>query len=705
MLRPLRGLLGWDLMIGLNESPGRPPAPPPVAPALSRRLFSDGGWLADGLSLEHRPQQETMALAVARSMANDEPLLFEAGTGTGKSLAYLLPGIIHAVSQQRQLIVSTHTISLQEQLDRNDLPLCRQVFKSRPELSEFADFRSTVLVGKANYLCTTRLATALRDKQELFATAEHAELMRIASWAETTKEGLRHELNPPVAGDVWDMVNADSAQCSRKYCDCERCFYQRAKGRLRQAHVVIVNHSLLFSFLNAAFASEEGAARGVLFPDDFVVLDEAHTVPEVATEHFGLRLTSYGVDRMLKHLYNPRTRRGLLQKIGSVASRAKVEEALEAARHFFAFLHEKWLTKQAIVRIRGVDAAEPWLEGPLLSLHEELRTLADQLDEGSIRDELLDQAARVNACRLTLRNFLSLADEDSVYWLERTGRRQMIIALRSAPIDIAPRLREELLSRNTSVVFTSATLALAGSMTPFQKRIGAEGVRHGIVASPFDCERNMRIFVAADVPLPSLQEARLAHDILADYIRFCTDRVLGGSLVLFTSYQDMRQIATELAPHYAGAGRPFLLQGENASRTELARLMREKGNAILFGTDSFWTGVDVPGDALAQVVITRLPFDVPSHPVLEARSDWIRNQGGQPFQELTLPEALIKFRQGVGRLLRHTADRGVITLLDSRLLVKSYGQLFFNSLPVPAFMRMTRENREEVFSPFPPRNR
>jgi ATP-dependent DNA helicase DinG len=690
-------------MIGLNDSDGESPPSPSVAPAFARRLFSEGGWLSEGLKLEHRRQQEEMAHAVARAFADDEPLLFEAGTGTGKSLAYLLPGIVHAIDQDRPLVVSTHTIALQEQLARNDLPLCRRVFGVCEELQPYAEFKSAVLVGKANYLCTTRLAMALKDKQDLFATADHADLMRIAAWSEKTQEGLRHELSPPVSPDVWEMVNADSAQCSRKYCECERCFYQRARGRIREADVIIVNHSLLFALLNAGSAGEKGDARGVLFPDDFLVLDEAHTVPEVATDHFGLRLSSHGVERMLKHLYNPRTRRGLLQKCGSEKSRAKVEEALEASHHFFALLHERWLQKHPIVRIREPDAAEPWLDAPLSELHNELRTLADQLDEGSVRDDLLDQAGRVHACQLKIRNFLTLADEDSVYWLERSGKRQAIIALRNAPIDIAPHLRETLLEKSTAVLFTSATLALAGSMEPFQERIGAEKVRTGIVASPFDAERWMRVYVASDIPPPSVQEARLSHEILADYIRFCTDRVPGGSLVLFTSYQDLRLIAGQLGPHFREQGRPFLVQGEDQSRTELMRSMRSTGNAILFGTDSFWTGVDVPGDALSQVIITRLPFEVPTHPVLEARSDRIRETGGQPFQSLTLPDALIKFRQGIGRLLRHTGDRGLITLLDSRLLAKSYGQLFFASLPTRHYVRLTRETRDELFKPFPAR--
>jgi ATP-dependent DNA helicase DinG len=687
-------------MIGLRDDNDHLPPPPSRAPEFAAKIFADGGWLHDGLRLEHRPQQEQMARATAAAFAVDESLLFEAGTGVGKSLAYLLPGLIQAVDQSRQMIVSTHTISLQEQIETKDLPLCRRVFRSTPELAAYADFKSAVLVGKANYLCTTRLAAALRDKQELFASPEHSELQRIADWAATSRDGLRHELSPAPAPEVWEWVNADSSACSRKHCDCGQCFYQRARMRLRTAQVIIVNHSLLFAHMNAGGAAEKGGARGVLFPDDFVVLDEAHTVPDVATEHFGLRLGSYGTERMLKYLFNPRTRRGLLAKHGGPPEQQLVLDALEAAEQFFGFLREKLLTKHPIVRVHGEGAAEPWLDEPLAKLIRVVGARADQLDEGPVRDELLEQRGRLKTCQTGLRQWLSVADEGSVYWLERSGRKQQIVTLRTAPLDIAPRLRELLLERGTSVLFTSATLAMGGTIEPFQTRVGAEAARTAVVQSPFDFERNMRVYVAADVPLPSPGEARLAIAALSDYIRFCTLRVGGGSLVLFTSYHDMRLVAQALQGDFTAARRPFFMQGEDLSRTELTRRLQQAGNGILFGTDSFWSGVDVPGPALSQVIITRLPFDPPSHPITEARSEWIRDHGGSPFNELTLPDALMKYRQGVGRLIRTAADRGIVTILDARVLAKSYGRLFLGCLPVAEHSRLTMANRDTVFQPF-----
>jgi ATP-dependent DNA helicase DinG len=669
-------------------------------PALVAKSFSEGGWLQHALKLEHRPQQEQMARAVARAMSGDEVLLFEAGTGVGKSLAYLVPGILHAIDQTRQMIVSTHTISLQEQIEMKDLPLCRRLFDSVDELKPYAKFKSAVLVGKANYLCTTRLAHAIQSRQELFASADQEELQRIAAWAGESREGLRHELNPAPSPEVWEAVNADSSACSHKNCDGEHCFYQRARARLRHAHVIIVNHSLLFAHLSAGGAAEKGGARGILFPDDFVVLDEGHTVPEVATDHFGLRLTSYGTDRLLKYLWNPAKKRGLLNRLGGSREKQLVEDALEAAEQFFGFFRDQLLAKQPIVRVQEEGFAEPWLEAPLAGLIKAVSGLADRLEEGRDRDELLEQRGRLNTYRTGFQQFLRLAAEDHVHWFERSGRKGQIVTLQTAPLDVAPYLREHLLQRKTSVLFTSATLAMGGQIEPFQRRVGAEDARTMVVASPFDYERNLRVYVAADVPLPSPTDARLALDALIDYLEFCTLRVRGGSLVLFTSYHDLRRCAEALEPAYKKARRPFYLQGGDASRTELTRRMRTEGNAILFGTDSFWTGVDVPGDALSQVVITRLPFDVPTHPVAQARAEWIREHDGNPFNDLTLPDALVKFRQGIGRLIRTQTDRGLITILDSRVVAKNYGRLFLECLPKRDYERLTRETRETRFKPF-----
>ncbi len=689
-------------MIGLNDESAA--TKPTRVRELARDIFAETGTLCDALKLEHRPEQEQMARGVAASLTDDVPLLFEAGTGVGKSLAYLIPGIIHAVDQGRQLIVSTHTISLQEQIEQKDLPICRRLFKSDPACAAYTEFRSTVLVGKSNYLCPTRLGHALADRTTLFADADYEELQRIAAWAETTKTGLRHEVKPPPRPEVWDAVNADSSSCSRKHCDCDKCHYQRARAKLRTSQVIIVNHALLFALIKTGGARAQGggeATRGVLFPDDFLVLDEAHTVPEVATANFGLSLSSYGVDRALKYLFNPRSKRGLMKKHGGPAGQQLVIDALDASKQFFDFISTRLLDQRAIVRVRDTGVAEPMLDGPLGALDRLMAKLADKLPEGREHDELQEQKQRIKALQAGLTEWLTLGDKGHVYWAERSGRKQTIVTLRSAPIDVAPELRKHLFGCRTSVVCTSATLAMGGSIEPFAARIGADNAEAVAVKSPFDFEQHMLVFVASDVPLPTPKEAKLALDTLTDYIRFCTERVKGGSLVLFTSYTDMRAVAATMEPEWRKSGRPFLMQGADLSRTELAQQMRSLGNAVLFGTDSFWTGVDVPGAALSQVIITRLPFDPPTHPITEAKCEHIRDAGGNPFNDLTLPDALIKFRQGVGRLIRSKTDRGIVTVLDSRVLAKTYGREFLASLPATDYERMDLGNRERVFRPFP----
>jgi len=683
-------------MIGLREDPGGRESIDTAA--LIGSIFYDGGWLTSHLGLEHRPQQESMARAVETAQAGDTPLLFEAGTGVGKSLAYLVPTIIRAIEAGRPCIVSTHTISLQEQIQNNDLPMCRRLFESVDALKPYAGFRSALLVGMRNYLCPNRLVQAIGNQTDLFPGREQEELLRIADWARTTTHGLIQELNPPPLPDVWEWVNAEGSGCSRKHCSPDHCHYQRARAEMRRSQIVIVNHSLLFALLNiGGFIPGD---RGILLPDDFVVIDEAHTMPEVATQHFGFRLSSYGLDRQLKMVFNPKRRTGLLKRMGQDRDRQRVVDAIEAATEFFGFVQDRILQRQSIVRIREEGWIEPTLEAPLRAVIDSLEMITAKLEDGPARENLLDHKGRLTSYRDGIRRFINLAAEDHVHWVERSGRKGQIATLQTAPVDIAPHLRATVFRRKTSVVLTSATLAVAGQIEPFQRRIGAENEANELAASPFDYSRHLRIYVAADMPLPAPDTARLALDRLIDYIRFCTLQVEGGSLVLFTSYSDLRRAADDLESDYQENERLLFVQGRDLSRTEITRRFRACGNGILFGTDSFWTGVDVPGPSLSQVIVTRLPFEVPTHPIAEARGEWIRSKGGNPFAEMNLPDAIIKFRQGIGRLIRNKTDCGVVTVLDSRILYKSYGRHFLASLPIPEFERLTRENRDHQFQPY-----
>ena len=666
-------------------------------PLIAERVFSAEGWLASVLGLEHRPQQEQMALSCAQAFVADRPLLFEAGTGVGKSLAYLIPALIHAIQRKRKCIVSTHTISLQEQIQVKDLALCRRLFEAVPELTAYQDFKTALLVGRANYLCGARLHQAISTKADLFPSPEQDDLERIAQWAGHSENGLRHELDPAPLPEVWDWVNADSAACNHRNCNPQTCFFQKARSRLRAAQLIIVNHSLLFSLINSGH-TPNGKSAGILFADDFAVIDEAHKVPAVAAEHFGHRISSVGLDRMLKRLYNPRRGKGLLTRYGSSRDCNAVKKVIDEAESFFTNVRRRFPASESLVRLRLQNWCEPTLNRPLLNIEKMVADAAGGMDESPARDELRDVKSKLGAYRAAIDACISLDEEDHVYWIERTGRRGRNVVMRATPIDVAPYLRDRLFDRRTAVVLTSASLAEGPTMESFMDKVGATGEENECVGSPFDYETNMRVYVADDAPPPSPEEARLDIDYLADAIEYCVPQMDGGALVLFTSYADMQKVASLLEPRFMTSGRPFFMQSRVGSRTELTRCFAEAGNGILFGTESFWTGVDIPGPALSQVIITRPPFENPSHPIAEAKCEWLQARGINPFLNFTLPDAIIRFRQGVGRLIRKKTDRGIVTILDSRVLHKQYGRGFLEVLPKEQFIRFSRTDRDSVFN-------
>ena len=682
-------------MIGIIET-FKDQSPRDFPPLITERVFSSEGWLTSILGLEYRPQQEQMALSCAQAFVIDRPLLFEAGTGVGKSLAYLIPAIIHAIQRKRKCIVSTHTISLQEQIQVKDLVICRRLFEAVPELTAYQDFKTALLVGRANYLCGSRLRQAISTKFDLFPGHEQDDMERIVQWADISENGLRHELDPSPLPEVWDWVNADSAACNHRNCTPQTCFFQKARARMRAAQLIIVNHSLLFSLINAGHTPNAKSA-GILFTGDFAVIDEAHKVPAVAAEHFGHRISAVGLDRMLKRLYNPRRGKGLLTRYGSPRNCNAVKKVIDEAESFFTNVRRRIPASDSLLRLRLQNWCESTLNRPLLNIEKMVADTAGGMDESPARDELRDVKTKLGAYRAAINACISLDEEDHVYWIEKTGRRGRNIVMRATPIDVAPYLRERLFDRRTAVVLTSASLAEGPTMESFMDKVGATGEENDRVGSPFDYETNLRVYVADDAPPPSLAEARLDIDYLADAIEYCVPQIDGGTLVLFTSYADMQKVASLSEPRFLASGRPFFMQSRTGSRTELTRCFAEAGNGILFGTESFWTGVDIPGPALSQVIITRLPFVNPSHPIAEAKCEWLQARGINPFLHFTLPDAIIRFRQGVGRLIRKKTDRGIVTILDSRVLHKQYGRGFLEVLPKEKFTRFSRTDRDSVF--------
>lgn len=686
-------------MIGLTENFGGSDvdwtASPMFLPDLAERVFSQNGELVATLGLEHRSGQEQMALSVAQSLAADSSLFVEAPTGVGKSLAYLAPGIAHAVASGRQMLVSTNTKALQEQIQRKDLELCRKLFAGNEELNRFAGFRAAVLMGKANYLCGTRLREAVKSGSTLFQTQLERELARIEKWSQTTQTGLVQELSPEPAPEIWDLVNADSPVCNNRNCTPDTCPYRRARQMMDQANVLIVNHSLLFSLLGAGF-HPGSTTPGILHPMDFAVIDEAHTVPGVATEHFGIHVSDYAIRRQLLRLYNPSTRKGLLPTHANGEGVKLVEHALEVVRDFFANAALQYLLESDIVRL----PTPGWAEGTPLPVLNELTAIlsshAKRIGDCPPGDELQGAADLLAAYSGAIESCLALEERDHVYWIDRSGRGKTI-SLRSAPLDVAPYLRDRLFTRQTSVILTSATLGSGDNMSSFVTRTGGNGARLESVETPFDYKSSLRVFVTDGAPAP--EEGRMDTDWMASIIAHCAVKIHGGSLVLFTSHRDMRAASVNVEARCKEEGRPFLMQGRDGAPATLREAFAKAGNAVLFGTDSFWTGIDVPGSALSQVIVTRLPFENPTHPVAQARSQWLQARGDNPFVCMTLPDAVIKFRQGIGRLIRTKQDKGTLTILDSRILTRQYGRFFLDVLPVREYTRMSKVTMGMKFRP------
>jgi len=656
-----------------------------------------------------------MAASIASALQEKKHLVVEAGTGVGKSYAYLVPAILYATENEgktttsglppnqgkggnekasekkekssnpkggadedddgrlRRIVISTHTISLQEQLMAKDIPLLNAVIPR--------EFSAVLVKGRGNYISLRRMELARSRAVNLFGNeSDYQQLKQVVDWAATTNDGTRSSMSFKPGMPVWDEVASDSGNCLGRKCPkFEDCFYYKARRRIQNAQILVVNHALFFTDL----ALREAGAS-ILPNYDAVILDECHTIEAVASDHLGLSISSSQIEYTLRKLYNSNTGKGLLVALDL----KQVQELCHKCVHRLGEMVDdfvQWYDSKPKHngRVHDKNIIENILSDKLAELAKQLERYGKDHEVASVKQDLLSASNRLLTLSISLDAWLTQKQEDAIYWLEKTSNRMGTrIILRCSPIDVGPTLRKMLFQKVPSVIMTSATLASGrdGGFEFFQSRVGATGSRTKQLGSPFNYRKQAELVLLKDLPDPSTERQKF-ESLLPAIIQHYSGLTEGHAFVLFTSYDLLRRMVDVLTPWMAKMNLAIYSQADGTPRGQLLEAFKKDPQGILFGTDSFWQGVDVPGDALRNVIITKLPFSVPDHPLLEGRLEAIRKRGGNPFRDYQLPEAIIKLRQGFGRLIRTATDSGMVVITDPRMTTKPYGKNFLDSLP------------------------
>ncbi len=648
-------------------------------PALVTAFFGPGSPLANDQVFgdrpyEPRPQQVVMAENVAWALEENENVCIEAPTGTGKSLAYLLPAILASTQSDKPVIVATNTIALQEQLLSRDIPLLQRVLDT--------PFKAALAKGRENYVCLRKLMAATRNQAEYLPVESLVpEVQRLARWAERSANGSRSDIPFLPSQQTWSIVCSEAGNCpnERGHGD-SKCFYRQARRELFDADVIIVNHALFC--VDLAMRQSNDFDRGLLPDYQAVIIDEAHAFEGVAATHLGARVSSAGIQYIFGRLLNRSGARGLLSKKRLTDARKALAVARMATDQFLAEVRNWMAAKgQAPIAYDPDNPIANVLTPGWSLLEQELSAIGtDDRYDKDYRLEVTNVLHRLKDIRLRLVMFLQRKEQDFVYWLETTGRQHQHITFNMAPIEIREILSKSLFQADIPVILTSATLAVKGKLDFVLRRLGADKARTVILDTPFNYREQVDLYVPfSEMPDPR-DSQKFVNECAVQIQRFVI-KSGGKAFVLFTNYTMMYQAETLLQRFFADNEIRLLVQGRELDRSRMLDAFRSDINSVIFGTDSFWMGVDVPGEALSNVIIVKLPFMVPSHPLTKARSDVLERQGRNPFFDYFLPEAVLKFRQGIGRLIRSRHDHGMLVVLDPRIIRTTYGKVFLESIP------------------------
>ena len=675
-------------------------------------LLGDAGPIARaiGNAFESRPEQLDMARAVARTLDARSHLLVEAGTGVGKSFAYLVPAMLRAALNNETVVVATNTIALQEQLVTKDIPLLLRALEApegeTPTDDRFAHnaVRPVLVKGRGNYVSIRRMNLALERSHTIFSSPDSLRSLDvIRHWVGQTLDGSLSTMREAPRPEVWDQVRSDKDNCMGRKCrHYDECFYQDARRKMEKANLLICNHAVFFADLALRIAGQ-----GMLPRYDHVIIDEAHAAEDVAAEHLGMSLTEGQVAHLLRTLYASRRQRGYLAHLAIGAGTIEpVDRAIklvlaaeDASRDYFDAwreLHQSGRLRNG--RVHAGQMVDNNLTPALKDLSLALTRLKDLVKSEADRFELNSYAVRAAALAAGADAFNEQSIDACVYWVDvGTPARPGLpprVTLAGAPIEVGPILREHLFATGAGVVLTSATLATravvrtpegdvpgAGAFDHVIDRLGAEGAETLLLGSPFDLDQQVEVHVDLSVPDPRRGDSAQYVDALAGRVLHHAIATDAGAFVLFTSFATLRAVASRVRGPLSQLDMPVLVQGEDAPRTLLLEQFRANPRSVLLGAASFWQGVDVQGHALRNVIITKLPFDPPDRPLTEARLERIRDKGGNPFMDDSLPRALIRFKQGIGRLVRSKTDTGRLVILDPRIRTKPYGKAFMALLP------------------------